>query len=223
MNFFKNIQIQLFFNNILTYITKFLFIVKIKTNMKIINRFTEWLKNVPPVIFFVVMLFISVIWMKYWFIFFWDDGKFISKEQLSIEIWEQHIIAFREELLWRLLPFMIASIVWIIGMRLKIPGLILVVITTFPIIFVQIQFGLAHMMQDQYLRIIMDLPAIPEMKEKLYHIVLQGGMGIVLSLTYLKYLLQSKGLFRYVHIIPFLICCLIHTLTNQVIMYLGSY
>ena len=187
--------------------------------MKNIQSFVEYAKKFPPEIFWLVMLVILSSWMYFWNTVFWPDSEYVLTEPtLYLEIIKQPGLVFVEELVWRLLPFTIVSILWLWGVHIKIPTILLVILTVVAIISIQIQFGLQHVLSDQALRAILELPQVPTSQEKLRQIVLQGGMGIILSCTYVKFLLSSRNLFKYVHALPLIACITLHTVSNVVVI-----
>jgi hypothetical protein len=169
------------------------------------------------------MLIIGIIWMYLWGNFFLGSIKFISKDVLWSQIIRQPMITFQEELLWRFVPFTIMTGIWFVGIKIKIPHIVLIFITVIPIICVQIIFGLAHVVWDPDLRMLLDMPRIPSLNEKIQHLVIQGGVAIILSFIYFKFLLHSKNVFKYIQILPLLACSIVHMLYNQIVMYLGSF
>ena len=166
------------------------------------------------------MVILCSSWMYFWNTVFWPGSKYILTEPtVYLEIIKQPGIVLGEELLWRLLPFTIGSILWFFGAHIKIPTVVLIMLIGIPIIYIQIMFGLQHVLSDQDLRAIMKLPQVPTFQETLPHIVLQGGMGIILSFTYVKFLLSSsKKLFKYVHVIPLIASVTVHMVCNVAII-----
>ncbi|MEI8253362.1 MAG: hypothetical protein WCG25_06565 [bacterium] len=191
--------------------------------MKKLNSFVDYIRKFPPGIFLVLMLIIGIIWMYLWGNFFLGSIKFISKDVLWSQILRQPMIAFQEEFLWRFVPFTIMTGIWFIGIKIKIPNIVLILITVITIINVQIIFGLAHVVWDPDLRMLLDMPRIPSLNEKIQHLVIQGGVAIILSFIYFKFLLHSKKIFKYIQILPLLACSIVHMLYNQIVMYLGSF
>ena len=187
--------------------------------MKNTYSFVEYIRKFPPGIFLLVLIALCTAWMYFWSNVFWPNSTYnLTEATLYLEIKKQPGIVFGEEILWRLLPFTIVSILWFIGVRIKIPTILLIIVTVVSIITIQIAFGLQHVLSDQALRAIMELPQVPTFREKMPHVVLQGGMGIILSFTYLKFLLSSKKLFKYVHVIPFIASVMVHMVCNVAII-----
>lgn len=191
--------------------------------MKKIEVVLDYIRKFPPGIFLIFMLITGIIWICLWGNFFAGSINFISKDGLWTQMMEQPMIALQEELLWRFMPFTMMTGIWFIGIKIRIPRIILLLVTTIIIVYIQISFGLAHVIWDPDLRMLMDMPKYPSFGEKVYHLVIQGGVAIMLSFIYFKFLLHSKKIFRYIQILPLLICSIIHMLYNQIVMYLGSF
>jgi len=183
------------------------------------NIFLNYLRKIPPGIFFLFVLLISIAWMSFWSLTFWGESYYsMDKVELVVEIAQQPFVAIGEEFLFRFIPFMIATIVWFVAVKLKVPKKSMIVFLAIPMILIQIEFGLLHCLWDHDLRAILELPPEPDISEKMQHVILQGGMGIIISLTYLRYLLDSKGIWKYIQIIPLFLVPLLHMLSNQIIL-----
>ncbi len=176
-------------------------------------------KIVHLVIFWLIMLLVSVSWLRFWNNAFWQTGYSVSTGNLSLpEILKQLSVAIHEELVFRFIPFTIVSIIWLIGTHIKVSTTILMIIIIIFIIIVQIQFGLAHVLWDADLRKIMNLTELPTVTEKMQHIVLQGGMGIILICTYWRFYKESKGVLRYIQIVPLFTVTMLHMITNLILI-----
>ncbi|MCF7834475.1 CPBP family intramembrane metalloprotease [Candidatus Gracilibacteria bacterium] len=189
-----------------------------------IQNFVNFLKKFPPGIFMFLILLSGILWSTIWGNIFWGNVYIEQNDALLLEIWKQPFIALGEELLFRFMPFTIVTLIWILLSRIKImPNFVLIIMVIIPIVYVQILFGLEHVLWDSDIRIIIGLSPKPELIEQLQHVVLQGGMGILLSFAYLKFLLNSRKIFKYVQIIPLIMCIILHTLNNQILMIINSW
>lgn len=189
--------------------------------MKGLKSFADQLRKFPPGIFFIIILGAAIAWTYLW------SGEqnynFLDSQNFYPEMLDQARIAFREELKFRWLPFTVATLIWLVGVRLKIPSLPLITTLAISIIIVQVILGSAHVIPDIGLRAALDLPPMPSLQEKIQHVMLQGGIGLFFSFAYFKYLLQSKGIWRYVQFLPFIMCVAIHMVHNQIYIYFGYY
>lgn len=183
------------------------------------NIFLNYIKKIPPGMFFLLVLLISIAWMSFWSLTFWGRSYYGMEDvQLAMELIQQPFVAIEEEVIFRFIPFMIATILWSVGIRFKTPKTVMIVLLTIPMILIQIKFGLLHCLWDHDLRAILELQPQPDISEKMQHVILQGGMGIIISFTYLRYLLDSKGIWKYIQIIPLFVVSLLHMLSNQIIL-----
>jgi hypothetical protein len=183
------------------------------------NKFLNYFKRIPAVMFFLLILVVNVLWMSFWSLIFWGESYYsMDKEFLVRELFQQPFVAIKEEFIFRFVPFLLATIIWFVGIKIKLPKITMILVLIVSILLVQIKFGLLHCLWDQDLRLILELPANPDIWEKGEHVILQGGMGIIISFTYLKYLLHSKGALQYIQIIPLFACILLHMLSNQIVL-----
>lgn len=82
------------------------------------------------------------------------------------------------------------------------------------IIYIQYRFGLAHMMHDPDLRMILDRPAEFTKSEIWYSILNQGLLGLIFMLTFTILLLRQRGWLQWIPVIPYISVVLIHTINN---------
>lgn len=82
------------------------------------------------------------------------------------------------------------------------------------IIYIQYRFGLAHIMHDPDMRMIMDRPAEFSKSEIWYSILNQGLLGLVFVMTFTIHLIKQRGWLQWIPVIPFTSVVLIHTFNN---------
>ena len=131
------------------------------------------------VLFILVMIAINSTWLKilsHNFFTDYEGGEVFFRSNRWNDYRE---IVFKapvmEEPLFRVLPFMVASTV-LLFVRNRVWRIILGVVMCVAIVCVQLQFGYAHYVGDDYADIFADVPEP--------HIYLQGGGGIIYATTY---------------------------------------
>ncbi len=170
-------------------------------------------------LFLPFMLVLILLWSEVWAQYFWNGGLPQVERSISELIVGQIRVALGEEFFWRFLPFTAAYLILELAKRISINQKIVLTFLVLGIVCVQVLFGLAHTLTDTSLRAILELPPSPSFIEYATHGVLQGGVGIFLSSTYLYYLRKSKHLLRYFQLIPYLASCVLHTISNIIIVY----
>ena len=128
-------------------------------------------------------------------------------------------VSLKEELLFRLIPLMAAfylyrAIIHYFKNFAHKYHIWFFLLAAIVIIYIQYRFGLAHIMQDRAIRVIVDLPADFTRDEIWYSILNQGMLGILLSLTFTIHLIKQRGWLQWIPVIPFTSVVLIHTFNN---------
>lgn len=177
--------------------------------------------KVHPVIFFVIILIISIAWSHWIYVWIWGGSYDVS----SVNFWENIIARSRnvlkEEVLWRFLPFTIATFLVLKSKNfLKKQGILILTMGIF-IGIVQIQFGLSHMCTDPIVRSLRGVSQIPSYTEKITFVVYQGVLGMFYALIYVKILLHMKGRWRYLQLIPLFATIVMHMAVNWTMVLLG--
>lgn len=128
-------------------------------------------------------------------------------------------VSLKEELLFRLIPLMAAfylyrAIIHYFKNFAHKYHIWFFLLAAIVIIYIQYRFGLAHIMQDRDMRMVMDRPAEFSKSEIWYSILNQGLLGLVFVMTFTIHLIKQRGWLQWIPVIPFTSVVLIHTFNN---------
>lgn len=128
-------------------------------------------------------------------------------------------VSLKEELLFRLIPLMAAfylyrAIIHYFKNFAHKYHIWFFLLAAIVIIYIQYRFGLAHIMQDRDMRMVMDRPAEFSKSEIWYSILNQGLLGLVFAITFTILLIKQRGWLQWIPVIPFTSVVLIHTFNN---------
>lgn len=118
-----------------------------------------------------LMVSFAYLWNNFWNEQFYDGAQCFLLENRSEDIKRVTLCVFKEEFIWRLCPIFILSSIFLV-IKTKLFRLIFSAISVIIVVYIQIIFGAKHYNLSP------DFPCT-------YNIIIQGGTGIILSITYI--------------------------------------
>ena len=164
-------------------------------------------------LFIGIMIFLAHLWNDTWNNILYNGSRGFFLENRAEDIKMVTSCVFKEELIWRCLPIFIASII-LASIKTKWIKLTIGTILFATIIYIQIIFGAKHYSP------LAGFPCIN-------YIIMQGGTGIILTITYtyiLYYILKkipNKSTikkFFIANVLAYSASCAVHAASNIIIV-----